>query len=736
MVSLRFDSYLSQLAQPIVQDMVKSWGFSGKTAKSDCMAAITRGLRDPKRIQQLIAGLKPYAQLALELAKIQGGKVSVRSVMLTAALLGFEQPDLKNRFGNEAIAYAHELIRSGVFIAITHSTDGYYGYGLNFEQLVSDERILEQVGEPNFPALDLKETAAPTISSYRRPASVVLTILGFMQTISGLGGLKLTKSGTPQVNSLRKLMKAQRWEEDGTEIDGFWFPQPTLALTAASAYSGMLTPNADDTQLDLAAPIEAFANRPYPVQVSQMLVGLSVAGEWAEWTASGFFDASSYIEARQVLLLVLRLLPSGQSAWFSLDELEKFLFDRIGDRFSLTGFIPSQFRSVDVDPEESVKRWRQQRRKDWQEREKHWFCYALSTWLYLLGIVELGWNSRSESSNQNEAIVSFRLTELGQMILHPELAASFVEMAPQPAWIVQPNFELLVYVNEVAPSQMIFLDRYADRLDIQQHTAHYRLTRESVYRGLERGGSLEEFLTALRTGAKVPVPQNVEIDLQQWGGLREQITLRRETQMIEFADYQAMQTAMTQGVSGKILGDRFLLIDKTTSAIEALIKQKIHYNQPLARCLKIGETGEVTQTKSVHDLLLEPQLQRWMEKGLDKTWSLTQASVARAAQAGNKASDILDFLEARRTDELPPLLKVALTAWVGRPPTLEMAEIIVLRCTNWEVFDAIARSEVLRSRFVARLSPDLLLVDRSQLKKLKKDLEWLGIQPLEQLRVD
>jgi len=736
-MSLRFDAYLTQLAQPLVYDMAKSWGYAEKqTAKSQCTAAIVRGLKDAKQIQAVIARLKPYQRLALELAKAQGGRVAVRTVMITAALLGFEQPDTKNKFGNEAIAYAQELIRSGVLIATTHSTDGYYGYGLNFEYLISDERILAQVAEPQFPALNLKETTAPKVSSYRRPASVVLTILGFLQAIAGLGGLKLTKSGIPQVNSLRKLMKAQRWEEDGTLIDGFWFPQPTIALTAASAYAGLLVPNSDDTQLELAAPIETFANRPYPIQVSQMLVGLSVAGEWTEWKASSFFDASSYVEARQILLLVLKLVSSGESKWFSLDELELFLFQRISDRFSLSGFIPSQFRMAGVDPEESAKRWRDQRRKDWQERERHWFRYALSTWLYLLGIVELGWDSQSDASNQNEAIVSFRVTELGQIILHPELAASFVEMAPQPAWIVQPNFELLVYVDEVAPSQMIFLDRYADRLDIQQHTARYRLTRESVYRGLERGGSLDEFLAVLRTGAKVPVPQNVEIDLQQWGGLREQITLRRDTQMIEFADLQSMQTVINQGLSGKVLGDRFLLIEQNTPAINAWIKQTIRYDQPFDRCLKINELGEVTQTKSVKDLFLDTQLQRWMEKRSSKSWALTQASVSKAAQSGHKASDILDFLDARRTDELPPLLRVALTAWAGRPPTLEMADIIVLRCTNADVFNAIAQSERLRSRFTAQLSPDLLLVDRSQLKQLKQDLEWLGIQPLDQLQID
>ena len=199
------------------------------------------------------------------------------------------------------------------------------------------------------------------------------------------------------------MTKAQRWQEDGTEIDGFWFPEPTIALTAASVHAGLLTPNRDDTQLELAAAIEAFANRPYPAQVSQMLAGLSITVEWTEWAPGGFFNASGYIEARQILLLVLRLLSSRQPAWFSLDDLEKFLFDRIGDRFSLTGFVPSQFRAPGVDPDESLKRWRDQRRKDWQQRERPWLRYALSTWLYLLGIVELGWDSQAKVSNQNES---------------------------------------------------------------------------------------------------------------------------------------------------------------------------------------------------------------------------------------------------------------------------------------------------------------------------------------------
>jgi hypothetical protein len=119
----------------------------------------------------------------------------------------------------------------------------------------------------------------------------------------------------------------------------------------------------------------------------------------------------------------------------------------------------------------------------------------------------------------------------------------------------------------------------------------------------------------------------------------------------------------------------------------------------------------------------------------DQNWALTQASVAQAIRSGNKVSDILEFLEERLNHAFPQLLKVALTAWAGRAPTLEMDEIVVLRCTNVEVFKAIAKSEKLRPHFAGKLASDLLQVKRSQLKQLKQDLEWLGINPVEQLNI-
>ena len=752
----RFDAHLARLPAPLVQEMAKTWGIGkGQVSKSQSINTIIRGLNNVEQIQRLLAGLKPYERLALAVAKLQGGEIAAKMLMTMLQLLEIELPDFQSRYGDGAIALAENLVRRGIFIPDTHpaSNDEFYHYGPNFELLVCDERILAHLGEIKLPTISLSTTTAPEASSYRRPASVVLTILGFMQAIADLDGIKLTKSGTPQANSLRKLMKSQHWEEEGILVDGFWFPQPTLAMTAAFAYAGVLMPDADGSKLVLASPIETFANHPYPVQIGQIMLGFSVASEWTEWKTSKWFDQMSYIEARRILLLVLKLLPS--DGWYSLDDLTTFLFDSVGDRFSLTGFLSStpQFRIISsTNKADLIQRWQEQRQQDWQQ-EKHWFRHALATWLYLLGIVELGFtatptlppaphgNKKSAQSStppsRTDTVISFRLTDLGRILLQSQPVSVPLEAVPQPAWIVQPNFEILVYLDEVAPSQMIFLDRYAERIDIQQHTAQYRLTRESVYQGLERGGtSLLDFLRELRSGAKVDLPQNVEIDLQQWGGLREQITLRRTTRILEFIDAETMQAAIAAGLQGRAIGDRFVLLDENTPLVGATIQKQLDYNRPLEPCLTVTETGEVRQTKAVADLLIATQLQRWMEARAECTWILTQASVSQAAQMGNKANDILDLLETRLTHPLPPLLKVALSAWAGKPPLVEMAEIIVLRCTNPDVFKAIATSKKLRSHFVGQLAPDLLLVQRAQLKKLERDLASLGIQPVDHLQFD
>ena len=98
-----------------------------------------------------------------------------------------------------------------------------------------------------------------------------------------------------------------------------------------------------------------------------------------------------------------------------------------------------------------MREWRDELKASWAVRERKWIKQALSTWLYALGMVELGFDEGE--------LVSFRLTQLGREVLHPHLAsasATPAEAAPE-AWVVQPNFDVVVYLDRATPAQLAML---------------------------------------------------------------------------------------------------------------------------------------------------------------------------------------------------------------------------------------------------------------------------------------
>ncbi len=125
---------------------------------------------------------------------------------------------------------------------------------------------------------------------------------------------------------------------------------------------------------------------------------------------------------------------------------------------------------------------------------------------------------------------------------------------------MQPDFEVIVYLDQAAPTQIAFVERHAERVQAQAHIARYRLTRDSVYRGLGRGSTLEELLANLRAGAAQDLPQNVTATISEWAARRERIELHRQAQLLEFATPAARQRALADGLAGTAVGERFVLL--------------------------------------------------------------------------------------------------------------------------------------------------------------------------------
>ncbi|WP_291432601.1 helicase-associated domain-containing protein, partial [Deinococcus sp.] len=102
-----------------------------------------------------------------------------------------------------------------------------------------------------------------------------------------------------------------------------------------------------------------------------------------------------------------------------------------------------------------------------------------------------------------------------------------------PAWILQANFDLLVYPAHLTPAQRPLLAA-AEAVRFDEQTASYRLTRQSVYAALESGLSLPDLLAGLQAGSATPLTPGVQRSLEDWAARRDRLTLHRAATLLEY----------------------------------------------------------------------------------------------------------------------------------------------------------------------------------------------------------
>jgi hypothetical protein len=721
----RFDDYLSHVRSDELKPMARLWGGRSQLRKDDCLALIRKGLQDPAQARAAVASLAPYERTALALIKQLGGDAPIGALGVALRASGVPLPASRHVYSEDASTLIQPLIRRGLILT-GYSYDPASTYGMSHGHgiVFSDERLLEHIGPPDYAPLAIKPGSPPAASVWRRPPTVVLDVLGVLQAVENIGDLPRTKSGAIHTSAVRQLTRALRWKQDLT-VDGLNFPNPASAFIEALLLSSLLKLKGET--LVLREPTARFATRSYAEQVSALLEGFMLARAWTEWPEHPWYGSEGeyQIQGRLALMVTLARLPAA-SGFFALDDLDQAVFKQIGEYFSLN-YPPHRpyyyNKTPDEIRQEEAKRLAKLR-ADWQARERPWFQRALSTWLYYLGIVELGL--------ANGVPVSLRLTDLGRAVLRPELHTSPEPSAPdQPPWIVQPNFDVIVYLDRTTPEQLAFLERHAERVTAQQHTAQYRLTRESVYRGLESGTSLETLLSDLQDGAVAVLPQNIVVEIHAWASLRESITLHKRARLIEFPSSQAREQAASKQWRGAPVGERFWLL--TGPAPQDLDRTRIDYARPLPACLTVAEDGALTFKQAATDLIIRPQLGRWAERKSEQMWRLTQASVTQALAAGARLPDLFRLLEARLVRSIPALLETALRAWAGKRPTVEMENVIVLRCDDPQVLQILAASKKLRPYLRGFLAPDALIVNAEQLEALQEQLAWAGIRMADSL---
>lgn len=724
-------SHLQRLDYDVVKRIAVQLGLTYGFQKLDCVKYIRDALNDPERIRNWLRGFRPYELIFLQILKEFGGESYPDFLKTMLFASGIKLPGSKHNYFDPFDQVVRRLSNAGLLMSRSENhyekkSSRFSRYGSYAQLLYSDPRILDQVGPAALEPLTLPAVPPSGNPCIFLPHRVTMLVSNVIRGIEEINGLKLTLNGDVRTAEFRRLDRQMGWKGGVMEADNLSLPDASLFFINLLRKVNVLVPV--EQVLRVSPKAQDFLSLPLTQQVRMLFHASLYEVEWKEpGEKSRNFFTENYVQGRTSLYYLLRSLPTDQLDHYSFDALDQAWFERVGEVFSLVGYIYRPYIETTTEKHEDLKyiRWLAERRQNWLTTEKRWLESAISSWLYFLGMVSLSFGA--------SGLISVGLTELGKAVLHPELDQADDEAEQrdqwQAAWVVQPNFDIVVYLDRLSTTQLAFLERHADRQHSQEHIAEYRLTRDSVYRGLESGTSLEDLLMFLEKGFGKELPQNVVVEIQEWANQREKITLYRKANLVEFPDALSRQKALMNGFTGTLVGDRFLLPSSLPNKPSAkTFRPVIDYANPRLRVFNVSEHGVITFDPGYPDLITKSRLIPWTAVNEQGELQLTPESVRSALEKGSSLSRLVSLLTEHSIPSVPYILQIALRAWTGEQVGVSVEHIIVLRADTPELGYAIQNSPSLKPLIMGPLTPGVFLVDQKNIDELRSQLMKFGIE--------
>ena len=211
--------------------------------------------------------------------------------------------------------------------------------------------------------------------------------------------------------------------------------------------------------------------------------------------------------ARGSILEQLQKCTPGQ--WYSVASLLQTIWDK----------DPFELRPVQYNIRPADRRKSSAMRARWNSCEGEVYIGLMSSTLYELGIVTLGYQDRGLAETDQFANPdAFMLTDLGAAILSAD-STTPVKTAVSPlsngnrSLVLQPNFELLLLRPDMPTLYSLLPFAQVNQVDM---VSRLTLTRASVLRGMEAGNDIEQILRILEERSQKEIPQNVAYTLRDW----------------------------------------------------------------------------------------------------------------------------------------------------------------------------------------------------------------------------
>ena len=669
---------------------------TSKMSAQECTAALRPALKSAAVAARILASLNEQERAILAVYRRHGGTVNgavLRTDLVVRGLLERVQKGSRDhpwyqwkRNPIPSLAERLLLLQPG-FEGITFS---YYGFGSEIDQSFPTytlhpglARQVEPAGPPSWTLPPLSGAARPL--GQRSATEVALDLSNVFAAVAARGTLALNKNGDLAATSLRGLAKAVSLPED----DSYPLPDAVGLTFELLRGAGLIVAEGGKARPDPAAATRFFA-LPAAVQVHHWTRAWLNTTYWDDGLGMARGSSAEENEPpadRQILAWALGCLARASDAWFDLTAFITALHEWTGSN-SRHGWEKPAWDPRWAPVKDPVKDWARAR---WFEHGGRILANAVIVTLVALGLVERGHAGRGQIAN------GFRLTPLGRAVFGaPEVAAPD-DAEDQPFLVVQPNFDIVAYLDRASARSAGLLGRLAEAGSTTAadpgHVQTFRLTRESVYNALESGLSTEQVADFLRRANQGPLPANVLQTLTDWSGRREALVLRQGVTLLAFPD-AARRAAWLVGNAGTACGERFVLAAPQVGKEFKRSALFVDHLEGGRQTLRLDETGLLHTDKPL-DLVQRARLRRLAEPA-QGGWRLTAASVARSQAGGLKPALLKHWLDGLLAELMPPLMACAFDAWQGKPHPAELADAVLLHVPDANHFLALLTSPRVR----------------------------------------
>lgn len=322
-----------------------------------------------------------------------------------------------------------------------------------------------------------------------------------------------------------------------------------------------------------------------------------------------------------------------------------------------------------------------------------------------------------------------RLSPMGRYLLTEK--GEFIQPEFPKTLLVQPNMEMMAYRQGLQPRLVAELSKVATwktlgaacMLTIDQH---------SVHRGLEAGASFESLSKLFEQHCVHAPPNNVMEALRTWAAKRDRLAVYQGVNLLEFLTKTDLEDAVSRGMKGLVLADRYLLIENEED-IEYRHFRTLgtrDYTLPPTQCVSVAEDGiTLTVDPTRADLLLETELLRFtvpMVVQDTRQYKITYTTLDQARSQGLSLRFLSDWFDQRTGQTISQAAKLL---WSDRPISqVQLESLLMLRVADDTQADGLWQWPESRSLLHERLGPTVFHVLADQVTPLRHKLAEIGLQ--------